>query len=45
MDTGGSFPGVKAGKADHSSPTIADVKKHSDQYIHFPMRLHGLVLN
>jgi hypothetical protein len=32
-------------KADHSSPTCAEVKKNVDLYIHSPIRLHGVVLN
>jgi hypothetical protein len=32
-------------EADHSSPTSAEVKKNVDLYIHFPIRLHGVVIN
>jgi hypothetical protein len=44
----GLFPrGVKRlrSEADHSPPTSAEVKKNLDLYIHFLIRLHGIVLN
>jgi hypothetical protein len=47
MGTGGFSPGVKqlGREADHSPPTSAEVKKMWIYYIHFPIRLHGVVLN
>jgi hypothetical protein len=47
MGTGGSFPGVKrpGREANHSPATSAEVKKNVDLYIHYPIRLHGVVLN
>jgi hypothetical protein len=44
MDTGGFLPGVKwpGREADQSPPASAEVK---NLYIHFPIFLHGVVLN
>jgi hypothetical protein len=30
-------------EADHSPPTSTEVKKNVDLYIHYPIRLHGVV--
>jgi hypothetical protein len=40
-------PGVKRPgcEADHSPPASAEIKKSVDIYIHYPIRLHGVVLN
>jgi hypothetical protein len=32
-------------EVDHSSPTSHEVKKNVDLYNHYPIRLHGVVLN
>jgi hypothetical protein len=32
-------------EVDHSPPTSVEVKKKAGLYIHFPIHLHGLVLN
>jgi hypothetical protein len=48
MSTGeNSFSGVKrlGSDAEYSLPTSAEVKIYVDLYIHFPVRLHGVVLN
>jgi hypothetical protein len=47
MGTRDSFPGVKRPEhvADHSPPNSVEVKKNMDVFIHFPIRLHGVVLN
>jgi hypothetical protein len=47
MGTVSSFPRVKqqGREADHSPPASAEVKKNVDLYIHFPICLHGIVLN
>jgi hypothetical protein len=46
MGTRGSFPRVKwqGHEADHSFPFSAEVK-NDDLYLHFPIHLHGVVLN
>jgi hypothetical protein len=44
----GLFPrGVKrpVREADHSPTASAEVKENVDLYIHYPIRLHGVVLN
>jgi hypothetical protein len=40
-------PGVKpwGREADHSPPSNAKVKKLGPIYIHFPIHLHGIMLN
>jgi len=30
-------------EADHSPPSSVEVKEYVDQYLHFPVRLHGVV--
>jgi hypothetical protein len=47
MGTRVSFPGSKAAgrKYDHSPPSSADVKEWVELYLHFPVRLHGVVLS
>jgi hypothetical protein len=46
MGTEGFFNGGKAVEADHSPPTIAEVKDMWIYlYIHSLTRLHGVVLN
>jgi hypothetical protein len=44
----GAFsPGAKrpGREADHSLPSSADINKEVDLYIHFPIRLHDVVLH
>jgi hypothetical protein len=45
--TGGSFPGVKrpGREADHSPPSIAEVKNAWSYTFTPPIRLHGVVLS
>jgi hypothetical protein len=47
MGTGGSYPGGKwqGYEADHSPPASVEVKKNVDLYIHYPIHMHGIVLN
>jgi hypothetical protein len=47
MGTGSSLPGVKRPRreADHRPPTSTEAKENVDLYIHFPIRLHGIVFN
>jgi hypothetical protein len=47
MRTGDSFPGVKrpGREADHSRPSSAEVGECVELYLHFPIRLNGVVLN
>jgi hypothetical protein len=47
MGTGALSPGVKrpGREADYSPPTIAEVEKSVDLYIHSPILLHGVMLN
>jgi hypothetical protein len=44
---GALSPGVKRSgrKADYSPSPSSEVKENVDLYIHFPIRLHGVVLN
>jgi len=42
MGTRGSFLG---GEADHSRPSSAEVKVFVGLCLHFPFRLHGVVLS
>jgi hypothetical protein len=32
-------------EADHSPPTNAEIQEHTNLHIHFPISLHGVVLN
>jgi len=47
MSTRDSFPGVKrpGREADHSPSSIVQVKECVELYLHFPIRLHALVLS
>jgi hypothetical protein len=47
MGTRGSFLGVKrlGREADHSPPSSAEVKECVELYLHYPIRLHGVVLS
>jgi hypothetical protein len=44
---GGSFLRVKrpGPEADYLSPSSAEMKECVELYIHFPIRLHGVMLN
>jgi hypothetical protein len=42
MGTRVSFPGRKA---DHTPPSSVNVKEWMELYLHFPIRLHGVVLS
>jgi hypothetical protein len=43
----GASPGIKrpGREADHSPSTSEEVKENVDLYIHYPIRLHVVVLN
>jgi hypothetical protein len=47
VGTRGSFLGVKrpGRESDNSPPSSAEVKEWVELYLHFPIRLHGVVLS